>query len=131
MSFIRKTINTNSKENKIMVRKRVKNTAFPCGHKGQGVFCHRCHQADQIEQMAQNKEKVQTYKKTNPNTGKKHTRTWTYKQMKQEAERLRSIPPKKKGKSQTQQQSIVNEIEEKEENSETEEQNPLDEIIVR
>ncbi len=59
--------------------------SHPCGHKNFGKFCHRCEQADMIEDLLEKGQPLRTDKR------KAKMRKWKPEQMKAEVERLRSV----------------------------------------
>jgi len=56
---------------------------FPCGHKGLGKFCHRCDQADKLEELSKAGKTYVDHKK------RKKPHKWTKEEMIAEVERLR------------------------------------------
>ena len=60
---------------------------FECGHRGFGKLCHRCEEADRLMSFAADtKKKFITNKKKKD---KKLHKTWTIKDLTEEADRLR------------------------------------------
>lgn len=58
---------------------------FSCGHRGFGAYCHRCEQADKLEEMAKSGKTYVDHKAL----GRK-AHHWTKEEMLAEAKRLRS-----------------------------------------
>lgn len=59
---------------------------FECAHRGKGMYCHRCQQADIIEKMAKRGTPLVDHKKEHH----KKPHKWAIEDMYNEAKRLRS-----------------------------------------
>ncbi len=72
-----------------MAVRRVRKKLFPCRHKGFGQTCHRCEQADVLVKLVEQGKALVTNK--NYPKDKPKPKTWTKKEMTEEAQRLRRV----------------------------------------